>query len=286
MKSWHCDHAGQPLPELESDPDPSVYFIARALADIGGFQPRKVLDFGCGSGRLVRSLRGLGLEAWGCDVYPSWQGSDDQCVKYLSIIDLQSPLRLPYADETFDSVISVSVLEHAGNKDEIFSEIYRILTPGGQMLHMFPGKFFLPLEPHIHVPLVNWLYPHVPRWWLALWARLGIKNEYQGSMEWSEVADHNLAYVETGLCYWTRGRLRRSVEHVFGNCEFPDEYYILWAPGGVARVCRKLPFKSLTGWASAQFRHGLLYAKKSNTPQPMTRGIQSGLYHQAQDTFA
>ena len=286
MKSWHCDHGGPSLPEFESDPDPSVNFIAWALADLGRFQPRKVLDFGCGSGRLVRSLRGLGLEASGCDVYPSWQGSDDPCVEYLSVLDPQSPLRLPYADETFDSVISVSVLEHAANKDEVFSEIYRILTPGGQMLHMLPGKFYLPLEPHIFVPLVNWLWPHVPHWWLALWARLGIKNEFQSTMGWREVADHNLAYVETGLCYWSRGKLRRSVEHVFGNCEFPDSYYILHSPGGVAGLCRKLPFKGLTGWASAQFRHGLLYAKKLDMPPAASRRMRSGSYHRAHGSFA
>jgi len=286
MKSWHCDHAGPPLLKPEIDPDPAEHFIVQALADLGGSQPRKVLDFGCGSGRMVRSLRGLGLEASGCDIYPSWQGSDDPCVKYLSVIALQSPLRLPYPDETFDSVISLSVLEHAANKDEIFSEIYRILRPGGRMLHMFPGKFYLPLEPHIYVPLVSWLWPHVPRWWLALWAILGIKNEFQGAMGWSEVADYNLAYVETGLCYWTRGKLRRSVEHVFGNCEFPDRYNILWSPGGVSRMCRKLPFKSLTGWASAQFRHGLLYAKKVNPLQMTNRRMQPGSCQFAQGPLA
>jgi 2-polyprenyl-3-methyl-5-hydroxy-6-metoxy-1,4-benzoquinol methylase len=100
MKSWHCDHAGAALLKSEIDPKPGDYFIAQALANLGGFQPRKVLDFGCGSGRLVRSLRGLGLDASGCDIYPSWQGADDPCVKYLSAIDLQSPLRLPYPDET------------------------------------------------------------------------------------------------------------------------------------------------------------------------------------------
>jgi SAM-dependent methyltransferase len=261
MENWHCDHPVEPL-TIESDPRPGERFLLQALADLGGFQPRKVLDFGCGSGRFVRSLRLLGLDASGCDVVAAWKGSDDPCVKHLSVMDLQSPLRLPFPDEAFDSVVSTSVLEHADNKDEIFSEIYRILTPGGQMLHFFPGKFYLPLEPHLYVPLLNWLWPHVPRWWLALWAILGIRNEFQGAMGWREVVDANVTYVETGISWWTHGRLRRAVEHVFGNCEFPNRYYILRAPGGVARMCRHLPFKSLTGWASGQFRMGFLYAKK------------------------
>ena len=134
------------------------------------------------------------------------------------------------------------------------------------MLHLLPGKFYLPLEPHIYVPLVNWLWPHVPRFWLAVWAILGIRNEFQGTLGWRHVADLNAEFVATGLSYWTHGRLQRSVKRVFGNCQFPNKYYILHAPGGVASVCRKLPFKSLTGWASGHFRIGLLFAKKELAP--------------------
>jgi SAM-dependent methyltransferase len=140
MKNWHCDHPVEPLTN-ERDPRPGERFLLQALADLGGFQPRKVLDFSCGSGRFVRSLRLLGLDASGCDVVAAWKGSDDPCVKHLSVMDLQCPLRLPFPDEAFDSVVSTSVLEHADNKDEIFSEIYRILPPGGQMLHFFPASF-------------------------------------------------------------------------------------------------------------------------------------------------
>jgi SAM-dependent methyltransferase len=256
---WSLDHSG-PM-QIVAENEVSC-FIAQALLDLGHRQPVRVLDFGCGSGGLVRSLRLLGLDAWGCDLRAFWQSSNDPFVKCLRVIAPEAPYRLPFLDESFDSVVSTSVLEHAENKDEIFREIHRILIPEGQMLHIFPGKFHIPLEPHIYVPLVSWFWPYVPRFWLAWWAILGIRNEFQADMSWREVADANAEFVKRGLSYWTHANLRRSVKRIFGNCEFPNRYYILHAPGGVARLCRRLPFKSLTGWASGQFRIGLLHAKK------------------------
>ena len=263
QRHWSLDHSGPLSMRPDNEAQQSASFIAQALVDLGAHQPVKVLDFGCGSGDLVRGLRSLGLDAWGCDIRALWEGSNDPCVKYLRVIAPESSFRLPFPDESFDSVVSTGVLEHAQNKDEIFREIHRILTPGGQMLHMFPGKFFVPREPHIHVPLVNWFWPHVPRFWLASWAILGIRNEFQAAMSWREVVDENAEFVKRGISYWTHRSLGRSVKRIFGNCQFPNGYCILHAPGGVAKLCRKLPFKSLTAWAIGRFRTGLLYAEKA-----------------------
>jgi hypothetical protein len=81
-------------------------------------------------------------------------------------------------------------------------------------------------------------------------------------MSWREVAKANAEYAATGLSYWTHRKLRRSVKDVFGNCQFPNAYYILHAPGGIASASRKLPFKSITGWLSGRCRIGLLYAER------------------------
>ena len=58
---------------------------------------------------------------------------------------------LPFSDETFDVVLSASVLEHAHDVTGIMREIARVLKPSGCSLHLYPERT-LPIEPHIYVP--------------------------------------------------------------------------------------------------------------------------------------
>lgn len=46
--------------------------------------------------------------------------------------------RLPFADSTFDAVISIAVLEHVRHPFECASELERVLKPGGTLLAMVP----------------------------------------------------------------------------------------------------------------------------------------------------
>jgi arsenite methyltransferase len=40
---------------------------------------------------------------------------------------------LPFTDESFDVVISNGVIDLVPDKDAVFSELYRVLAPGGRM---------------------------------------------------------------------------------------------------------------------------------------------------------
>jgi SAM-dependent methyltransferase len=236
-------------------------FITSALRDLCNAQTSaKILDLGCGAGKTVAYLRSVGFDAWGCDskeFITLFKGGE-----YLLDI-APSPYRLA-EDNSFDAVISSSVLEHAGNKEEIFREIHRVLKPGGITLHILPGKYYLPAEPHIYVPLVNWFWPNVPAWWLALWAIAGVRNEFQQGYSWRQVVTANVQYCKAGLSYWPHRRFKRNVTAIFGNCHFPNDYYVRMAYGGAARLARKLPFPhQLTGWLMGHLREGLLLAKKT-----------------------
>lgn len=222
--------------------------------------PARILDFGCGSGWLVRTLREAGHEAWGCDngMYRSGDFAVSDRIRQIETV----PYRLPFDDAFFDAVISTSVLEHAQNKDEIFREIHRVLRPGGAMLHLFPGKFYLPVEPHIYIPFVSWIWPHVPRWWLALWSILGVRNEHRKDFGWRRNYEADVRFCRNNLSYWTAGQYRRVVMPIFGNCTFPSRFYLDHAPGGAARLARKLPFKMGIAWLVARVRMTVLLATK------------------------
>jgi len=249
------------MPVSSSENNDSA-FIALALRDLCGVPPDAVvLDFGCGRGALVRYLRAAGFDAWGCDnsVFRSGDYDPDELLKEIST----EPYRLPFGDATFDAVVSTSVLEHARNKEEIFREIHRVLRPGGATLHMMPSKWYLPVEPHCYVPLVNWMWPNVPHWWLLLWALLGVRNEFDSHLSWREVARRNQERCATNLHYWTQSQYRRAMQPIFGNCAFPHRFFLEKGSGGAASLARRLPGKTLLAWALGQFRMTMLMAVKA-----------------------
>jgi SAM-dependent methyltransferase len=55
---------------------------------------------------------------------------------------------LPFEDSFFDTVISVSVLEHTPTPHLLFKEMSRVLKPGGKMIAHVPFSFRLHEEPH------------------------------------------------------------------------------------------------------------------------------------------
>jgi hypothetical protein len=122
----------------------------------------------------------------------------------------------------------------------LFREIHRVLVPGGVPMHLYPSKWYLPVEPHIYVPLVNVFWPCCPRWWLSLWARLGIRNEFQQGLRWDRVVDLNDANCETGMSYWSHTRYRRLLGGMFERHEDATAFFMAASYGGVVQLARRL----------------------------------------------
>lgn len=73
-------------------------------------RPKNVLDIGCGTGRLVKYLRELGIEAYGIEISEYALDQADKTIRpYLKSGDVTN---VPYKDKTFDTVVSFDVLEH------------------------------------------------------------------------------------------------------------------------------------------------------------------------------
>ncbi len=234
----------------------------RLLGDLGADRRSiAVLDFGCGAGGLVGELVARGYDAHGCDVQGTWTAAPVVAPERIRFIETQ-PYRLPYADDSFDVVTSTSVLEHAQNKRECLREIHRVLKPQGYAMHLLPSKWYLPSEPHIFVPFVNFMWPNVPRWWLGLWAWLGVRNSFQLGLPWRRVVELNYEYCQRGISYWTLGRLRRTSLEIFGDFRVATDYYIERADGGAAAICRKLPFRRFTGWLVSCTREIFVVSQK------------------------
>jgi SAM-dependent methyltransferase len=239
-------------------------FFDRAIGEIGGLTgatPISVLDFGCGSGLLVKHLIELGYDAYGCDLVLELEASIFSAPKRCKQIE-RAPYRLPFDDEHFDVVVSTSVLEHARNPNEYLLEIRRVLRPGGVAMHLVPGKWYLPYEPHLHVPLANYFYPNCPTWWFALWALLGKRHPYPSGLSWRAIVKVWRDYYDNYVFYLSTQEHERLSRSVFGNCEWPMTFYIMHAHGGFAGFCRMLPMRKLWGALSREFRMGFLIQRR------------------------
>ena len=199
-----------------------------------------VLDLGCGNGSIVRQYRGLGYEAFGCD-FTFKTGPDVESLQPHGLIRLieRMPYRLPFADDSFDLVISDQVFEHVKNYDETLSEIRRVLKPDGVSLHFFPSRY-TPIEPHVHVPLATIIQT---RWWLAIWAILGVRAPDQKGMSVRAVTDANQVYLTGHTNYLSRSAIETFVSGYFGDYSFCESLFLKSSKRGriISQISRFLP---------------------------------------------
>lgn len=108
--------------------------------------PARVLDAGCGTGGLIRRLSGQmpGVQWTGLDLSPLACELARERVK-ATVVE-GSVTALPFADGTFDAVVSADVLYHLDDDDAALREFYRVLKPGGAVV--------------INVPAFQWLWSY------------------------------------------------------------------------------------------------------------------------------
>jgi SAM-dependent methyltransferase len=116
--------------------------ILRLLPDDWSFAGKRVLDFGCGSGRTLRRFLAEAEEAElvGCDVHaPSVDWVNANLSPVRAYQSRQWP-PLPEADASFDLVWAISVFTHLTDSwSSWLLELHRLLRPGGLLIATVAG---------------------------------------------------------------------------------------------------------------------------------------------------
>jgi SAM-dependent methyltransferase len=205
---------------------PALPVSKAVLASVGAeLRPgARVLDFGCGAGRLVRIFREAGFDAEGVDLpldslAETWQSYGDDA-RYLHHASEEGDF--PFPSASFDFSYSTSVLEHVKQLDKAVSEIARVMKPGAYSLHMFPARW-RPIEPHVRVPFGGRFNSRNA---LQLWARLGVRNDIQKASTPKQVVDGNLKYFREEINYTTAAEMEAVFGRHFSDVSFVERAFV------------------------------------------------------------
>lgn len=101
-----------------------------------------ILEIGFGSGVTFFNLHDIYQEIYGLDLTAGIDRIEGFFSKRSIRTNLQngSVLQMPYADDSFDAVLLISILEHLQPEEQptAFQEIKRVLKPGGQVVYGVP----------------------------------------------------------------------------------------------------------------------------------------------------
>lgn len=117
-----------------------LLFERKMAADLALRQGARVLDVGCGRGRVMAHLAELtGARLTGVNVdgeqlasarsYVALRGLAGRC--QLREANFNDPL--PFEERSFDALYQIQVLTYARDKERLFRELLRVLEPGGRV---------------------------------------------------------------------------------------------------------------------------------------------------------
>ncbi len=91
--------------------------------------PHPILDIGCGFGEFALGFSDIVVDV-GIDIAQKDIDIAKQCGKYKKVV-LGDARKMPFKNETFSSIFSISTFEHIINPQKVIQETYRVLKGGG-----------------------------------------------------------------------------------------------------------------------------------------------------------
>jgi ubiquinone/menaquinone biosynthesis C-methylase UbiE len=127
---WASVPADRPVDET------ALAWALEIVARAGG-RPR-VLDLGCGDGRITGALAAAGAEVTGVDPSAVALERARSAHPDLPFASTAQGGLLPFEDGSFDVLVCINVLEHVADTQRFMSEARRVLAPGGRIAIAVP----------------------------------------------------------------------------------------------------------------------------------------------------
>lgn len=169
-----------------------AYHLCSEFFQSKGFQPsgKRMLDIGCGIGRLERGFAQMFGEVWGIDVSGEMVSQAielNQPFEKIKFVKGNGRDLSSFTDEFFDFVFSHITFQHIPEKRVIlnyFSEVHRVLKPGGlfkiQLRKPWAGVAFA----FGFIPIPRLIFPYIPKVMWTIYEHLalrGKKSLYRGN---------------------------------------------------------------------------------------------------------
>ena len=156
--------------------------VSRFMADFERLSPNtprtRLLDFGCGVGRVTRVFAGCFDTVVGVDVAPSmieWAQTLHADCDHCTFLVNRAPNLKIFPSESFSVVYSRIVLQHirAGIVERYIPELIRVLQPGGVLMFQLPEVHSVDsLRTFERAAVVGPLKQRLPKGVVLAWRRL------------------------------------------------------------------------------------------------------------------
>ena len=150
--------------------DNQILFEKKFSQQLGMKAGDKVLELGCGKGRVAAHLASItGAHITGINID---QGQLDNAANFVKKNDLSercqflnvdfNNLPLPFADNSFDCLYEIQALSLSKDLEKLFGELYRVLKPRGRLsfLEWVRLPNYDPTNPH-HADLMRRIKPFI-----------------------------------------------------------------------------------------------------------------------------
>src|SRR5712691_12355688 len=131
---WH-QRVFESDPEHEDASSPWYRLVREALGSVAGL---RILEVACGRGGFVRELARAGARVTGCDFSLAALHVAEGKLKAMgnggSVSLIQGDAqKMPFADSSFDLVVSCETIEHVPDAQSAVCEMHRVTRPGGRL---------------------------------------------------------------------------------------------------------------------------------------------------------